>query len=99
MGVARFALRKDGALSAATTVLVAVFVLALNWWWLYMIWRRVNWVRWVTVVLGGLSFLIAPYYYAVRDPLYWAQLSLTLAAVVLLVAPPTQSWYSHGLDA
>jgi hypothetical protein len=94
---------KDRTLSVPTVIIPAV-ALAVNWWWLYMLLRRVNWVRWVTVVLGGLGCLFAFHYAApLRDPvqiaLYWTQLGLTLPAVVLLVLPGAQSWYKHGLDA
>jgi hypothetical protein len=103
LGLVRFALMKNRTFSLPILAVPAV-LLAINWWWLYMLWRRVNWVRWVTLILGCLGCLSAfQYVKPLREPvqiaIYWTQLGLTLSAVVLLVMPRTQIWYKGTSDA
>jgi hypothetical protein len=84
---------------------LSVFVLAsLCGLWLYGLWRRLNWLRWVTVFLGASGCLLAWKSLAqLHDPtqiaLYWLQFALTVPTVVLFVLPPSQRWYTHDLAA
>lgn len=67
--------------------------------WLYGLWRRRNWVRWLTVILGATGCALASRSLArLHDPtqviLYWVQFALTIPVVIILVFPSVSAWYT-----
>ena len=103
VAVLRAALMKNWAqptLAAVNLIILA----AICGIWLYGLWRRLNWLRWVTVFLGATGCLLASRSVAnLHDPtqvaLYGVQFALTVPGVILFVLPPAQRWYTRDLDA
>ncbi len=100
LALIRSILMKDWSrpvLAALGVLLLAV--VCLLWW--YGLWRRRNWVCWITVV-GGLSGIaLSPLSVArLSDPvqrrLYWLQLALTLPVIIMLVLPAARQWYRQN---
>jgi FtsH-binding integral membrane protein len=72
--------------------------------WLYGLYRRLNWLRWVTVLAGaGGCLLVSRAATELRDPvqlgLYYLQVALMAPSVVLFVLPPARRWYTGDLSA
>ena len=86
LAVIRSILMRDWSHPSSAIIPVAVLtVLCLAW--LYGLWRRRNWLRWTTIVLGALGCLGARWSLAIlHDPvqvdLYWVQFATTLLTVV-----------------
>jgi hypothetical protein len=86
-------------LSALGGILLLTVVYAS---WLYGLWHRINWLRWVTVVANVWSGLIAPRVVA-RLPnttqvvLYVVQVFLSAFAVFLLILPSANRWYRQRI--
>jgi len=77
---------------------------AISLIWLYGLWRRLNWLRWATVILGGGGSFIGLWGVArlgdpVQTRLYWIQFSLLVPAAVLLLLPAVRMWYSSAKQA
>jgi hypothetical protein len=85
--------------SHPTTAIVPVAVLSmLCVGWLFGLWRRLNWLRWTTIVLGALGCMGARWSLELlHDPiqidLYWVQFVTTLLTVTLLLLPASRNWY------
>jgi UDP-N-acetylmuramyl pentapeptide phosphotransferase/UDP-N-acetylglucosamine-1-phosphate transferase len=88
-----------------TPAFLNLFILAaICAFWLYGLWRRLNWLRWVTVFLGTTGCLLASRSLArLHDPtqiaLYLVQFAVTAPTVILLVLPPARRWYTRDLAA
>lgn len=101
LALVRSVLMKDWSrpIPAVLGVLLLAAVCSL---WLYGLWRRRNWVRWITVILGAggcaLAYLdVARLHDPVQVALYWLQFALTAPAVIILVLPVARHWYSSDL--
>jgi type IV secretory pathway VirB2 component (pilin) len=97
LAVVRSVLMRDWSHPSSAIVPVVVLT-ALCLAWLYGLWRRRNWLRWTTIVLGALGCLGARWSLAIlHDPvqvdLYWVQFATTLLTVVLLLLPSSRNWY------
>jgi hypothetical protein len=95
----RSALMKDWARPAPALVGMG-FLALICLLWLYGLWRRVNWVRWMTIILGVGGCLLASRSIArLHDPtqvaLYWVQFALTVPTVAFLLTPSARSWYER----
>jgi hypothetical protein len=82
-------------------VLAVLLVAVLAMIWLYGLYRRRNWVRWMTVIVCGGGCVLAPFDVARLDDsvqivLYWLQFAVTVPVVVLLLLPGTHVWYTRA---
>jgi hypothetical protein len=95
----RSALMKDWTRPAPAIGGMA-FLALVSLLWLYGLWRRLNWVRWTTIVLGVGGCLLASRSIArLHDPtqiaLYWVQFALTVPTIAFLLAPSARVWYAR----
>ena len=97
VAVVRSILMRDWSHPSTAVVPVAVLsVLCVAW--LFGLWRRLNWLRWTTIVLGALGCMGARWSLELlHDPiqidLYWVQFVTTLLTVTLLLLPSSRNWY------
>jgi hypothetical protein len=99
-GVIRAALMKDWARPLPATLGVVALAALLSLW-VYGLSRRQNWLRSLTVGLGALSCLLAPWSVSiltrpVNVGLYWLQMGLTLLATALFTLPAVRQRYGKG---
>jgi hypothetical protein len=103
VAVLRLALMQNWA--RPTHAVLNLFILAaICGFWLYGLWRRLNWLRWVTVFLGTTGCLLVSRSLArLHDPteiaLYLVQFAVTVPTVILFVLPPARRWYTRALAA
>jgi hypothetical protein len=76
---------------------VAAFT-ALGVLWVYGLWRRRNWVRWITIAYGVGNILAVPRAPALfHGPAlftFWVEVASGATAAVLLLLPSARSWYT-----
>lgn len=97
VAVVRSVLMRDWSHPSSAMIPVSILA-AFCFAWLYGLWRRLNWLRWTTVVLGALGCLGARWSLALlHDPiqvdLYWVQFVTTLVTVTFLLLPSSRDWY------
>jgi hypothetical protein len=97
LAVVRSVLMRDWSHPSSAIVPVAVLaIICLAW--LFGLWRRLNWLRWTTVILGasgclGAYWSVARLHDPIQVDLYWVQFVTTLVTVVLLLLPSSNTWY------
>lgn len=69
--------------------------------WMYGLWRKRNWLRWLTVISGVIGCAMTPLNLArLHDPAqvtcYWLQFALTIPVVIILVLPAVGAWYTRS---
>jgi len=97
IGVIGRALRMDWNHLQQAQVTVACYTLVCALW-IYGLYRRQNWLRWVTVVYFALHVVLIPVWLnrihdAAQVALYWAEMILGAPATVLLCLPKARLWY------
>jgi hypothetical protein len=97
VAVLRSILMRDWSHPSTAIVPVAILtVLCVAW--LFGLWRRLNWLRWTTIVLGALGCTGARWSLEMlHDPiqidLYWVQFVTTAPDCDLASVPPSRNWY------
>ena len=81
-------------------VTVACYALACVIW-IYGLFRRQNWVRWITILYAAFQVLLCPFAPAtIRDStqlaIYWVAVILGASAAVLLCLQSARSWYRNS---
>jgi hypothetical protein len=69
--------------------------------WMYGLWRKRNWVRWLTVISAVTGCAMTPLNLArLHDPVqvicYWLQFALTIPVVIILMLPAVGDWYTRS---
>jgi hypothetical protein len=69
--------------------------------WLYGLYRRNNWLRWITVIYTGLSLVampltVAKLHDATQVTTHLVAALLGIPVAVLLCLPKARLWYRHG---
>jgi hypothetical protein len=90
-------LQRDWAYFQQAQIRTALFA-AASAIWLYGLYRRLSWLRWVTVVFTGFQVVALPVvlpriHYAAQLVLFCASILLGVAATVLLCMPKARQWY------
>jgi hypothetical protein len=98
IALVRVCLMKHRSPGAGPVIFGLILISAICLPWMYGLWRRRNWVRWLTVILGATGCALASRSVArLHDPtqviLYWLQFALTIPVVIILVLPPVGAWY------
>jgi hypothetical protein len=103
LAILRVSLKTEWTRQPAAALNV-VAILSLYSLWLYGLWRGLDWLRWVTVVLSVSSCVFAPRQLtrmadSTQVALSWLQICVAAPAVVLLILPRANRWYRYGLPA
>jgi len=75
-------------------------VAAVYFFWLYGLVRRLNWLRWVTVVLSGIGLITMPWWLPKVDDhtqlaFHLLQCAAQIPGTLLLCLPAAQAWYGR----
>ena len=87
--------------AAALGVAVLASVCSL---WIYGLWRRSTWLWWVTVILGVVGSVLAPWgahrlHETTQVVFYWCQFVLSASAALFLLLPTSREWYKRRAAA
>ena len=88
-------------LSSSSHALVVVMVGGLYFAWVYGLFRRLNWLRWVTIVVSCFGMVTIPWYFAqvtnhTRLVFHLLHMALQFPAVVLLCMRSARVWYGQS---
>jgi hypothetical protein len=81
-------------------VIVAIYT-AVSALWVYGLYRRQNWLRWITVAYTVYQVVMLPLTLpSIHDvaqlTVYWVAVVLGVTAVVLLCLPKARQWYNRS---
>lgn len=101
IALVRISLMKDWSSHPYSAVFGLLLICAICLPWMYGLWHRRNWVRWLTVISGTVGCALTPLNLArLHDPAqvtyYWLQFALTVPVVIMLVLPAVGGWYTSG---
>src|SRR5690348_1352920 len=97
IALVRVSLMKDWSRPRGA-ILGLLLICAICLPWMYGLWRRRNWVRWLTVISGTVGCALTPLNLArLHDPAqvtyYWVQFALTIPVMTILFVPAAGGWY------
>ena len=83
-----------------SNAVAAAIVGGIYFAWVYGLFRRLNWLRWVTIVLTCVGVITLPWWFAqvtdhTRLAFHLLQLALQVPAVALLCLRPARVWYGR----
>jgi peptidoglycan/LPS O-acetylase OafA/YrhL len=103
LAMMRSVLMKDWSHPRASVFGVIVLGV-ICFFWIYGLFRGLNWVWWITVILGVGGCILAPLSVSgLHEPIqiyfYWLQFALTAPAMILFLLPAARLWYKRPATA
>ena len=90
-----------GTLTGSPLVMVLSLMAVLYGLWLRGLYRRINWLRWLTVAAAAVGILSLPWTWGLiwqqgNVPLYLLKYVLFDAGAILLCMPQAHAWYTRS---